>query len=84
LEPVMWNVTGYDWNAPAASVIEGKVARQIHAEGGDIILLHDGGHKAMGADRAQTVIAVESLIRRYSNHGYKFLTISRLIRDHES
>ena len=25
LEPVMWNVTGYDWNAPPAEVIERKV-----------------------------------------------------------
>ena len=28
LEPVMWNVTGYDWNAPPAAVIERKVAKQ--------------------------------------------------------
>src|SRR5258708_33181095 len=33
LEPVMWNVTGYDWNAPSAGVIERKVAKQIR--GGD-------------------------------------------------
>src|SRR5207245_5619098 len=53
LEPIMWNVTGYDWNAPAATVIDQTVAKQIR--GGDVILLHDGGHKEMGADRAQTV-----------------------------
>jgi len=75
LETVMWNVTGYDWNAPPASVIERKVARQIHADGGDIVLLHDGGHKAMGADRAQTVIAVENLLRRYKDSGFEFLTV---------
>lgn len=80
LEPVMWNVTGYDWNAPAAAVIEGKVARQIHADGGDVILLHDGGHKAMGANRAQTVIAVDSLIPRYRDLGYEFLTITEMMR----
>ena len=53
LQPIMWNVTGYDWNAPPAAVIEQKVASRIH--GGDVILLHDGGHKQMGADRSQTV-----------------------------
>ena len=79
LEPVMWNVTGYDWNAPAASVIESKIARRIHAEGGDIILLHDGGHKAMGADRAQTVIAVESLLRRYKDLGFEFATVPKML-----
>src|SRR5215471_6970613 len=28
MEPVMWNVTGYDWNVPHASAIERKVMRQ--------------------------------------------------------
>src|SRR6202158_2955568 len=61
LQTVMWNVTGYDWNAPPAAVIEKRVARQMR--GGDIVLLHDGGHRAMGADRAQTVVATDNLIR---------------------
>jgi peptidoglycan/xylan/chitin deacetylase (PgdA/CDA1 family) len=73
MEPVMWNVTGYDWSAPPASVIEKKVARQMR--GGDVILLHDGGHKGMGADRTQTVIATDNLIRRYRDQGYEFVTI---------
>jgi peptidoglycan-N-acetylglucosamine deacetylase len=73
LQTVMWNVTGYDWNAPPAAVIEQKVVRQIR--GGDVILLHDGGHRAMGADRAQTVIATENLIRRCRDQGYEFVTV---------
>src|SRR5215467_14894732 len=28
-EPVMWNVAGYDWNAPPAAVIANKLASQI-------------------------------------------------------
>jgi peptidoglycan-N-acetylglucosamine deacetylase len=72
LQTVMWNVTGYDWSAPPAAVIEKKVARQMR--GGDIILLHDGGHRAMGADRTQTVIATENLIRRCRNEGFEFVT----------
>ena len=77
LEPVMWNVTGYDWNAPPAAVIEGKVSRQIR--GGNVILLHDGGHKQMGADRAQTVIATDNLITRYQSQGYGFATICQML-----
>ncbi|MGA7561350.1 MAG: polysaccharide deacetylase family protein [Terriglobales bacterium] len=73
LQTVMWNVTGYDWNAPPAAVIEQKVVRQMR--GGDVILLHDGGHRAMGADRAQTVIATENLIRRFRDQGYEFVTV---------
>ena len=74
----MWNVTGYDWNAPAASLIEAKVSRRIHEGGGDIILLHDGGHRAMGADRAQTLIATDNLIRRYKDQGYEFVTVDEM------
>ncbi len=77
LETVMWNVTGYDWNAPPAAVIEKKVVRQMR--GGDVILLHDGGHRAPGADRAQTVIATDNLIRRYRDQGYEFVTVPEMM-----
>jgi peptidoglycan/xylan/chitin deacetylase (PgdA/CDA1 family) len=77
LEPVMWNVTGYDWNAPPTEVIERKVTRQIR--GGDVILLHDGGHKQMGADRSQTVIATDHLIAGYKSEGYEFVTIPQMM-----
>jgi peptidoglycan-N-acetylglucosamine deacetylase len=79
LEPVMWNVTGYDWNAPPAEVIEKKVASQIR--GGDVILLHDGGHKQMGTDRSQTVLATEHLITLYKSEGYEFVTIPRMMEN---
>jgi peptidoglycan-N-acetylglucosamine deacetylase len=78
LEPVMWSVTGYDWNAPPAHAIEKKVASQIR--GGDVILLHDGGHRQMGADRSQTVIATDQLIMRYKE-GYEFLTIPEMMEN---
>jgi peptidoglycan-N-acetylglucosamine deacetylase len=77
LEPIMWSVTGYDWGAPPASAIERKVAKQIR--GGDVILLHDGGHKQMGADRSQTVIATDHLITRYKSEEYEFVTIPQMM-----
>jgi peptidoglycan/xylan/chitin deacetylase (PgdA/CDA1 family) len=76
LVPVMWNVTGYDWDAPPAAEIERKVSSQIR--GGDVILLHDGGHRQMGADRSQTVLATDRLIARYKSEGYEFVTISQM------
>jgi peptidoglycan-N-acetylglucosamine deacetylase len=79
LEPVMWNVTGYDWNAPPAAEIGRKVAKQIR--GGDVILLHDGGHKLMGADRSQTVSATDHLIERYKSEGYEFVTIPEMLEE---
>jgi peptidoglycan-N-acetylglucosamine deacetylase len=77
LEPVMWDVTGYDWNAPPAAVIEGKVSRRMR--GGRVILLHDGGHKRMGADRSQTVIATDHLLARYQGEGFEFVTIPQMM-----
>jgi peptidoglycan-N-acetylglucosamine deacetylase len=77
LETIMWNVTGYDWNAPSAAVIEEKVLKQIR--GGDVILLHDGGHKQVGADRSQTVLATDNLISRYKSEGYEFVTIPQMM-----
>jgi peptidoglycan-N-acetylglucosamine deacetylase len=77
-EPIMWSVTGYDWNTPPASAIEQKCARQIR--GGDVILLHDGGHRQMGADRSQTVIATDRLIARCKAEGYEFKTIPEMLK----
>jgi peptidoglycan/xylan/chitin deacetylase (PgdA/CDA1 family) len=77
LQPVMWNVTGYDWNAPPAAAIEEKVTKQIR--GGNVILLHDGGHKQLGADRSQTVIATDRLLARYKSEGFEFATIPQMI-----
>jgi peptidoglycan/xylan/chitin deacetylase (PgdA/CDA1 family) len=76
LQTVMWNVTGYDWRVPPAAVIEQKVVRQMR--GGAVILLHDGGHRGLGADRTQTVIATQNLIRRYKDEGYDFVTVEEM------
>ena len=77
MQTVMWNVTGYDWNAPPAAEIERRVVRQMR--GGDVILLHDGSHRAIGADRAQTVIATDNLIQRYCDRGYEFVTVLEMM-----
>ena len=79
LEPIMWNVTGYDWNAPPAAAIERKVEKQMR--GGDVILLHDGGHKQMGADRSQTVLATDHLLSRYRAEGCDFVTIKQMLEE---
>ena len=79
LQPVMWNVTGYDWNAPPAAAIERKVAS--HIRGGNVVLLHDGGHKQLGSDRSQTVIATDHLLTRYKSEGFEFVTIPKMMAE---
>lgn len=78
LDPVMWSVTGYDWDAPSAESIEKKITKRIR--GGDVILLHDGGHLAFGADRSRTVTATDRIVARYKAEGYEFVTIPQMMK----
>jgi peptidoglycan/xylan/chitin deacetylase (PgdA/CDA1 family) len=79
LTPVMWNVTGFDWNAKSARAIEMVVERGIvHNQNrgcGTNVLLHDGGHKQMGADRRRTVSATATLLGMIPRTGMHLVTV---------
>jgi peptidoglycan/xylan/chitin deacetylase (PgdA/CDA1 family) len=77
LVPVMWSVTCYDWKQTTAERIVAHAVRQIH--GGDVILLHDGGYREMGADRGATIVATELLIARYRDQGFEFVTLPKMM-----
>ena len=77
LEPVMWTVSSNDWKIYTAQGIERRAAERIR--GGDVILLHDGAHVRMGADRARTVEATDRLILRCKDQGYEFVTVPQMI-----
>ncbi len=77
LEPVMWNVTGWDWKGKPAEYVERRVSQQIR--GGDVILLHDGSHAGFAIDRSQTVIATDRLIARCKAEEYKFVTVPEMM-----
>jgi len=77
LKPIMWDVTGYDWNAPSTEHIEHRVTSRVR--GGNVILLHDGGHHNFGADRSFTITATDRLISRYKDEGYEFATIPEMM-----
>jgi peptidoglycan/xylan/chitin deacetylase (PgdA/CDA1 family) len=79
LTPVMWNVTGYDWDPIGAAEILTNLQRGItrNRENGQAsnLLLHDGGHRGMGADRMATVKAVEGLIDSHAGTATHFVTV---------
>lgn len=79
LEPVMWNVTCYDWKPTSADRVFGHARRQIR--GGDVILMHDGDQQAMGADRSHAVTATDRLIAHYKAAGFEFVTIPEMMAD---
>ncbi|HZS29085.1 MAG TPA: polysaccharide deacetylase family protein [Candidatus Angelobacter sp.] len=76
LKPVMWSVTGYDWNATSADAILGKVAPRLKSSRAEIVLLHDGGHLAFGTDRSRTVEATQRLLEMHLNKN--FVSVSML------
>jgi peptidoglycan/xylan/chitin deacetylase (PgdA/CDA1 family) len=77
LQTVMWNVSSHDWSAKSAGEIVARVERKVR--GGDVILLHDGSHVRMGADRSRTVEATDRLVSRYLSEGFEFVTIPEMI-----
>lgn len=79
LEPVMWDVTCFDWMPTTADVVERHARKRIdngHNQG-HIILMHDGGHPKIGIDRSHTVEATERLIIRYRQE-YCFRRIDQI------
>jgi len=78
LTPVQWNIICGDWNPVSADVIFGRAARGIarneRANRASNIVLHDGGHLALNANRLNTVEATAKLIEHYSATK-KFVTV---------
>ncbi|MDR3745131.1 MAG: polysaccharide deacetylase family protein [Acidobacteriaceae bacterium] len=66
LTPVLWNVTGHDWDpigvAGILANLDGGIAHNRRHGQGSNLLLHDGGHLAMGIPRMDTVRAVDQLL----------------------
>jgi peptidoglycan-N-acetylglucosamine deacetylase len=67
--PVQWNVICQDWKPLGAEEIlrrmERGVARSRRRGVGTNIVLHDGGQAGLGAQRMDTIRAVEMLVERY-------------------
>ena len=78
LVPVLWSVSGWDWEAKSAAQIENKVMGSL--EGGEVILLHDGGHRYLGVDRSFTVSAAEQVIQRCHDQGFTFVTVPEMMK----
>lgn len=79
LEPIMWDVTCFDWRRTTTDAIERHARKRIDRirTHGHIILFHDGGHTGLGADRSRSVEATERLIKRYKD-AYRFRRVDEI------
>lgn len=78
LAPVLWNAMTSDWSEPSADRIAGKLSKKIdrHTRHGFAtnIVLHDGSHRQLGANREPSVKAAAQLIARH-NRSHAFVTL---------
>jgi peptidoglycan/xylan/chitin deacetylase (PgdA/CDA1 family) len=69
---VMWSAMARDWRPhPPARLIQ----RLRRVRERDIVLLHDGDHRALRGDRAHVVAALEYWLPRWSDAGWQFITV---------
>jgi len=72
---VMWSAWARDWKPqPADPVIQ----RLRRAQGGDIVLLHDGDHRVPDGDRQHTVAALEYWLPRWKDQGIRFVSLDEM------
>jgi len=72
---ILWNIDTLDWTRPAVNSIVHTVLNNISP--GSIILFHDGQYPL------PTAKALAVIIDRLSEQGYRFATVSEMLRFHE-
>lgn len=74
---VMWSKICWDWKPqPPGRLIErlSHVARPGRPHG-DIVVMHDGDHRALGGDRHHVLAALEHWLPRWRDAGMEFVTM---------
>lgn len=78
LVPVLWNAMTTDWKEPSTEKIVARLAEKIdrleRRGWAANIVLHDGNHLDLAANRAPSVAAADALVARYKNT-HKFVKL---------
>jgi peptidoglycan/xylan/chitin deacetylase (PgdA/CDA1 family) len=78
LMPVLWNAMTSDWSEPSADRIAQSLMRRVEQLGASgqaaNIVLHDGGHLGLGANREPSINAAWQLIAKY-RQTHRFVTL---------
>ena len=74
---VMWSKIGWDWKPQPPERLIARLARAARPDRsyGDVVVLHDGDHRALGGDRHHVVLALEHWLPRWRDAGIEFVTI---------
>jgi peptidoglycan/xylan/chitin deacetylase (PgdA/CDA1 family) len=79
LTTVQWNIMAQDWRPIGSAQILRNVERGLERcrrrRIGANILLHDGGHTSIGADRTDTLRVTEDLLTRFACEGFRTVTV---------
>src|SRR5215813_7047867 len=88
MRTVMWTLLPGDWRPrPIETLIRNiqpiaTQAEQNRAQSkgtGDVLCLHDGGHRGLHADRTNTLKALEYWLPRWRDLGLEFVTIAEAV-----
>jgi peptidoglycan-N-acetylglucosamine deacetylase len=80
LTPVLWNAMGYDWRAGVSSqqiaaYLAGGITRNQKRGRGSNLVLHDGSHLRIGANRSRSVEAARLILTRYPPNATRYVTV---------
>jgi len=78
LVPVLWNAMTSDWSEPSTDKIVARLVNRIdllerRGRAANIVL-HDGNHLDLAANRGPSVAAADALLTRYKGH-HRFVTL---------
>ncbi|MFH1213978.1 MAG: hypothetical protein V1681_07800 [Candidatus Neomarinimicrobiota bacterium] len=73
---IFWTFSLHDWDSLPSEVMFRRFCRKIRP--GAIVLLHDG-YALKPASRDNTVKLVAMILEKYSQEGYRFVTVSELL-----
>jgi peptidoglycan/xylan/chitin deacetylase (PgdA/CDA1 family) len=77
MQVVLWSKICWDWKPQPPQRLVDRLASVARTERthGDVVVLHDGDHRTLGADRAHVVAALEHWLPRWRDAGMEFVTM---------
>ena len=88
LQVVTWTLLPGDWHAPSDDWLVRRMDPiSAHAQadlntstrGGDILCLHDGGHRSQNTDRTCTLAALDQCLPLWRDLGLEFVTMNEAV-----